>query len=449
MSFEIDAFMGQPPPPMRASQAGASAEDVASFDNHLSEAASAPEASPDAKLRTEETEKSETAAAPIVAPQPQSTDAAPMVIQLIASAAPVTPTLVDADAAPLVDTPTDAAPAPVDDAPPAQPARKANADAKSQDAPQASGGFEASITDAVPVTAPSKPQTPKAAESDVVTIDGEAPVAPPAQAPTAQVQAQAAAPLAATAPLMHSADARAHSQAPDGGTKSDIPKARAALGDAKDTKAATGAEPHVNAAKGNTAASPQGKDSFAAALAAQDAPEGPTNTGSSSAMTNAALIASNAQASSATLEAATAVARAAPVAAQVGREIIRRFNGESTFFELRLDPPDMGRIEVRLEVSRDHRVTAIVAADNPQALADLARHARDLEEALQSAGLQLSDEGLSFDLSQHRESRADAEDSGAARARTATDDTETQSPALAARPLGLDRWRGVRVDVMA
>jgi flagellar hook-length control protein FliK len=90
--------------------------------------------------------------------------------------------------------------------------------------------------------------------------------------------------------------------------------------------------------------------------------------------------------------------RAAPAAAQVAREIVRRFEGDNTHFELRLDPPELGRVEVRLEVSRDHRVTAVVAADTPQALAELARHARDLEQALQSAGLQLSENGLSFDL---------------------------------------------------
>jgi flagellar hook-length control protein FliK len=83
----------------------------------------------------------------------------------------------------------------------------------------------------------------------------------------------------------------------------------------------------------------------------------------------------------------TGAQRAAPAAAQVGREIIRRFDGGSTSFELRLDPADLGRVEVRMEVTRDHRVTAVITADNPQALTELARNARDLEQQLQSAGL--------------------------------------------------------------
>jgi flagellar hook-length control protein FliK len=142
----------------------------------------------------------------------------------------------------------------------------------------------------------------------------------------------------------------------------------------------------------------------------------------------------------------TGTQRAAPAAAQVGREIIRRFDGGNTSFELRLDPPELGRVEVRMEVSRDHKVTAVISADNPQALAEMARHARDLEQQLQSAGLELGENGLSFDLRQGREG-GDAEQS--AQGRGGGDDSAPaeQQQAQTARPLGLERWRGVRVDI--
>ena len=137
-------------------------------------------------------------------------------------------------------------------------------------------------------------------------------------------------------------------------------------------------------------------------------------------------------------------ARAAP-AAQVAREIVRRFDSGNTRFELRLDPPEMGRVEVRLDVSRDHRVTAVIAADSPQALTELARHARDLEQMLQGAGLELGDNGLSFDLRQGSERAETAEFSDAIGERASQ--LEDTAP-VAARPLGYERWRGVRVDVM-
>lgn len=146
----------------------------------------------------------------------------------------------------------------------------------------------------------------------------------------------------------------------------------------------------------------------------------------------------------------TGAQRAAPAAAQVGREIVRRFSGGNTSFELRLDPADLGRVEVRMEVTRDHRVTAVITADNPQALAELARNARDLEQQLQSAGLQLSDNGLSFDLRQGAQGNADeGERSAHARGENnAASVTPEQQAAPLARPIGIDRWRGVRVDMM-
>lgn len=145
----------------------------------------------------------------------------------------------------------------------------------------------------------------------------------------------------------------------------------------------------------------------------------------------------------------TAALRAAPLTAQVSREIIRRFNGQNTQFDLRLDPPELGRIDVRLEVTRDHRVTAIVAADTPQALAELVRHARELEQSLQSAGLQLAENGLSFDLRQGRNNarETDTASNGAASGDGSLD--ETPLPAPLARPVGFETWRGVRLDVTA
>lgn len=112
---------------------------------------------------------------------------------------------------------------------------------------------------------------------------------------------------------------------------------------------------------------------------------------------------------------------------------------------MRLDPPELGRVEVRLEVTRDHRVTAVVAADNPQALTELARHARELEQTLQSAGLELTDNGLSFDLRQGGEGDAEAGDGSGDGRDTAN--AELEPPVTQSRPLGYERWRGVRVDL--
>lgn len=67
-------------------------------------------------------------------------------------------------------------------------------------------------------------------------------------------------------------------------------------------------------------------------------------------------------------------------------------------FEIRLDPPELGRIEVRLDVDRDGNVTSRLTVDRPDTLDLLRRDASGLERALQDAGLKTADNGLQFSL---------------------------------------------------
>lgn len=67
-------------------------------------------------------------------------------------------------------------------------------------------------------------------------------------------------------------------------------------------------------------------------------------------------------------------------------------------FEIRLDPPELGRIEVRLDVDRDGNVTSRLTVDRAETLDLLRRDASGLERALQDAGLKTADNGLQFSL---------------------------------------------------
>lgn len=67
-------------------------------------------------------------------------------------------------------------------------------------------------------------------------------------------------------------------------------------------------------------------------------------------------------------------------------------------FEIRLDPPELGRIEVRLDVDRDGNVTSRLVADRADTLDLLRRDAAGLERALQDAGLKTADNGMQFSL---------------------------------------------------
>lgn len=68
-------------------------------------------------------------------------------------------------------------------------------------------------------------------------------------------------------------------------------------------------------------------------------------------------------------------------------------------FDIRMDPAELGRVEVRLELGDNNSVRALLSAERSETLAELQRSARDLEKALAEAGLDLAEDGLSFSLS--------------------------------------------------
>jgi flagellar hook-length control protein FliK len=76
-------------------------------------------------------------------------------------------------------------------------------------------------------------------------------------------------------------------------------------------------------------------------------------------------------------------------------------------FEIRLDPPELGRIDVRLDIDRDGNVSSRLVVERVETLDMLRRDAQQLERALQQAGLKTSDNALEFSLrhqASHRQS---------------------------------------------
>lgn len=65
---------------------------------------------------------------------------------------------------------------------------------------------------------------------------------------------------------------------------------------------------------------------------------------------------------------------------------------------IQLRPEELGRIDIRLDFGADGRVKAQVSADNPLTLELLQRDSRNLERALQDAGLKTDSGSLSFNL---------------------------------------------------
>ena len=75
----------------------------------------------------------------------------------------------------------------------------------------------------------------------------------------------------------------------------------------------------------------------------------------------------------------------------------KALNGKNQF-DIRLDPPDLGRIHVRLEVDKDGNVISHLVADRTDTLDMLRRDSAGLDRALQDAGLKTSGDSLQFSL---------------------------------------------------
>jgi len=82
------------------------------------------------------------------------------------------------------------------------------------------------------------------------------------------------------------------------------------------------------------------------------------------------------------------------IALQISKHVAR---GVSTF-EIRLDPAEMGRIDVKLELAQDGRVTAHLAVEKAETLDLLQKDAKALEQALKDAGLDADSDTLNFSL---------------------------------------------------
>ena len=85
-----------------------------------------------------------------------------------------------------------------------------------------------------------------------------------------------------------------------------------------------------------------------------------------------------------------------PLAA-VPVEIGLRSLAGASRFEIRLEPEDLGRIDVRLEIDGEN-VQARLVVDRVETLALLQRDARTLERAFEQAGLKPSEGGLDLSL---------------------------------------------------
>jgi flagellar hook-length control protein FliK len=116
-------------------------------------------------------------------------------------------------------------------------------------------------------------------------------------------------------------------------------------------------------------------------------------------------------------------------------------------FEIRLDPADLGRIDVRIDVDRSGRVTSHLTVEKPETLSMLRQDAPQLQRALDDAGLKTGNGGLQFSLRDQSSSGQDGNETGRNAQRLVISDDETIPAAVAGRSYGRVLGSSSGVDI--
>ena len=143
---------------------------------------------------------------------------------------------------------------------------------------------------------------------------------------------------------------------------------------------------------------------------------------------------------------------AAALGNQVAFKLLERFDGKTSKFEIRLDPAELGKVNVKIEVDGDGRIQAVLAAQDSSAADALNRNLRQLENALTQAGLSLDENGLRVEIDARSQSdtssaQKDGTSNGSGQADVSADAETAQAEANASITPDIQFWSRSRLDV--
>ena len=126
--------------------------------------------------------------------------------------------------------------------------------------------------------------------------------------------------------------------------------------------------------------------------------------------------------------------------------IARNIDNGVNRFEIRVDPPELGKIDVTMDVQSDGKVRVHMVVERAEALDFLQRDARALEKALSDAGLDTDADSVSFSLEQndkdadggHNDDFETAEQSGSGGENELADGSLSGSPRQYLSATGVD-----------
>lgn len=183
------------------------------------------------------------------------------------------------------------------------------------------------------------------------------------------------------------------------------------------TAAAAGAHGHANG-QANTSARAEASNQT---QAVQDASQG---------QASAMLRTTEASASSETFNPQLDAPTQARALEHVAWSIARKSESGEKSFEIRMDPAELGRVDVKLQVSDDGKVSATLIVDRPETLDLLTRDSRALEQALKDSGLEVGSGALNFSLRDQNASnaRSQSEKTGTGASVEEASKTQTAAP---------------------
>ncbi len=82
--------------------------------------------------------------------------------------------------------------------------------------------------------------------------------------------------------------------------------------------------------------------------------------------------------------------------ANLSAQIAQKAGGQTTRFDVQLDPVGLGRVNVSVEIDAGGAMSAALSFEKPEAASLLRAHASDLQQSLAQAGFNLSSSALSF-----------------------------------------------------
>lgn len=135
-----------------------------------------------------------------------------------------------------------------------------------------------------------------------------------------------------------------------------------------------------------------------------------------------------------------AQATAHPAAQQVAVNLTRAAREGMDRIEIQLNPAELGRVDVKLEVGHDGRVTAVISADRAETLDMLRRDVQQFEKAIANAGLDASRDSFTFAERRDREARPGLAGTDGATGETPVEDAAAPRDIYAGgRRIALDR----------